>query len=200
MRVGLVGSRCLLLLILGGIPAGADQADAPAAFIQQLGDTAIRILESNTEITGRKVAFERLFEKDFDLPAIGRFVLGRSWRTATVDQRRRFQDAFSQYVVAIYATRFSHYSGEQFRVLGSRMNDEATATVSSQIISASGAQPIRIGWQVAREGVAYKITDVSVESLSMAVTQRDEFSAVIEQDGGDIEGLIGLLERKATGG
>jgi len=98
--------------------------------------------------------------------------------------------------VTLYANRFSAYAGEQFKVVGARPNDAATATVSSQIIQPNGGPPIAIGWQVAKEGTTYKITDVTVDNLSLAITKRDEFASVIEQNGGNVQALIDQLKQK----
>jgi phospholipid transport system substrate-binding protein len=194
MRQWILG---LAALVFVSGTAGAADSNDPTAFIKDLGDKAIHILQTEPEASGRKAAFSKIFNEDFDAPAIGRFVLGRYWRIATPDQQKQYLDVFTQYVVALYATRFATYSGEQFKVVNSRQNDPATATVNSQILQGGGAPPIAVGWQVAREGTAFKITDVTVDNLSLAVTKRDEFGSVIETHGGDVQALIDLLRQKA---
>ena len=100
----------------------------------------------------------------------------------------------------LYADQFSNYSGQEFKVLGSTPGQAGISTVKSEIISPNGAPPINIDWQVAREGDSYKITDVSVDNLSMAVTKREEFSSVIEQNGGNVQALIDQLKQKVSEG
>lgn len=186
----------LALLVVSAMAAVQAVPADPAGFINDLGRQAIGILQSQPETAGRKAAFSKLFVQDFDVPAIGKFVLGRYWRTATPKQQADYLNVFGQYVVAVYADRFSTYSGEQFTVTGSRQVDTVTSTVSSQIIRTNGGPPIKIDWQVAREGDGYKITNVMVENLSMAITQREEFASVIEQNGGNVDALISLLKQK----
>jgi phospholipid transport system substrate-binding protein len=185
---------CLTMASSGAL--AQDAASASAAFIQGLGDQAIRIIRSAEPQPQRKAAFSKLFTEDFDVPAIGRFVLGHYWREATPEQQQEYLRVFGQYVVAIYAERFSNYQGEEFKVVGSKPGDGGTAMVASQIVRPSGGPPIHIDWRVALEGTTYKIIDVTAESLSMSVTQRDEFASVISQHGGNVQGLIDVLKQK----
>jgi len=193
-----------LLIAFSAAPARA--ADEPAAFIQTLGDQAIQILQNKD--MGRKereAAFTKLFTQGFDVEQIGRFVIGpRYWGVATPQQQQDYLKLFATYVVAVYANRFSQYSGEKFTVGASRPDPEG-ATVTSQIIRPNGGPPINIAWKIAKVGSVYKIRDVIAENLSMAVTQRAEFSSVIERNGGGnagIDALNNTLKQKiaANGG
>jgi len=189
----------VLALCLALSPLAALAQDAPSAFIQGLGDQAIKIIRSQDSQPQRKAEFSTLFTQDFDVPAIGKFVLGHYWREASPEQQQEYLKLFGQYVVAIYAERFSNYQGEQFKVISSRPDDGGTATVMSQIIRPSGGPPIHIDWRIALEGGGYKIIDVKAENLSMSVTQREEFASVISQHGGNIQGLIDVLKQKVNG-
>ncbi len=73
--------------------------------------------------------------------------------------------------------------------------------MTSEIIRPNGAPPAKVDWRVTRADGAYKITDVVVEGVSMAVTQRSEFASVIQRNGGKVEGLLAMLRQKtATAG
>jgi phospholipid transport system substrate-binding protein len=195
----LIGALALCLAMSPfAAPALAAPAD-PGVFIQDLGAQAIKILRTTDSQPQRKAAFNTLFTQDFDVPAIGKFVLGHYWREATPEQQQEYLRLFGQYVVAIYAERFSNYQGEDFKVLNSKPEDGGTATVSSQIVRPNGGPPIHIDWRVALEGDSYKIIDVKAENLSMSVTQREEFASVISQHGGNIQGLIDVLKQKVGG-
>ena len=189
---------CLAPFCLTLAPVAQAAPADPAGFIAGLGDQAIQIIRSPQGQPQRKAAFSTLFTQDFDVPAIGKFVLGHYWREATPEQQQEYLRLFGQYVVAIYAERFSNYQGETFKVLGSRSEDGGTATVSSEIDRPNGGPPIHIDWRVALEGGSYKIIDVKAENLSMSVTQREEFASVISQHGGNVQGLIDVLKQKVN--
>ena len=180
----------LLLAALSQTPARA--ADEPSAFIQNLGDQAIQILQ-NKQLgqKDREAQFSKLFTEGFDVAEIGRFVLGRYWNVASPDQQQQYQKLFATYVVAVYANRFSQYSGEKFTVAGSQPTPDG-ASVASQIIRPNGGPPINIVWKIAKEGNGFKIRDVVAENLSMTVTQRAEFASVVERGGGGTAGIDAL--------
>jgi len=191
----LIGAAAFCLAISSS--AAMAQGD-PAGFITHLGDQAIKIIRNPESQPQRKAEFSKLFTEDFDVPAIGKFVLGHYWREATPEQQQEYIKLFGQYVVAIYAERFSNYQGEEFKVTGSHPEDGGTATVSSEIDRPSGGPPIHIDWRVANESGSYKIIDVKAENLSMSVTQREEFASVISQHGGNVQGLIDVLKQKVS--
>lgn len=191
-----LGLGLALATVSWAIPAKAAPSD-PAAFVQDLGDRSIKILQSSTDISTRKAAFSKLFTEGFDVPKIGRFVLGRYWNQATAEQQKEYINVFGQYVVALYAGQFSSYSGEKFKVTGGRPLDGGRATVGSQIIRPNGGPPIGIDWTLEQEGGSYKIIDVSAENISLTLTKRQEFASVIEQGGG-IQALINLLKQKVA--
>ena len=193
----LIGTLALSLALAS--PAAMAQGD-PAGFITTLGNQAIKIIRNPESQPQRKAEFSKLFTADFDVPAIGKFVLGHYWREATPEQQQEYLRLFGQYVVAIYAERFSNYQGEEFKVTGSHPEDGGTAAVTSEITRPNGGPPIHIDWRIANEGGSYKIIDVKAENLSMSVTQREEFASVISQHGGNVQGLIDVLKQKIAGG
>src|SRR5437899_7089371 len=186
----------LAAVLARAIPAAA--AADPAAMISNLGSRALEVLGKDATQPQRAARFRELLREDFDVPGIGRFVLGRYWNTATEEQRAEFIKLFEDYIALAYATRLAEYSGETFKVTGSRPDADG-AIVSSQILRPAGAAPVKVDWRVTGRNGAYKINDVSVDGISMAVTQRSEFASVIQHNGGQVQGLITMLRQKTTG-
>jgi len=178
------------------IPAAA--AADPTALISNLGSRALEVLGKDATQTQRMARFRDLLREDFDVPGIGRFVLGRYWNTATEEQRAEFVKLFEDYIALAYATRLAEYTGETFKVTGSRPDADG-AIVSSQILRPAGAAPVKVDWRVTGRNGAYKINDVSVDGISMAVTQRSEFASVIQHNGGQVQGLITMLRERIAG-
>jgi len=203
IMIGARDRRFILRLLTGGFgvlvltPAFAAEGD-PVTVIRTLGDEVIKIIASqNDDVAQRRAKFSVLFREAFDAPTIGRFVLGRYWRTTPPDVQQQYLDVFGRYVVAIYADRFSKYSGEQFIVSGSRQDGPDSATVSSQIVPVNGNPPIHLDWKLARTQGGYKITDVVAENVSLSLTKRDEFGTVLERNGGSVPALVAMLKEKA---
>lgn len=194
----------LLILVVGvslaagnaGHAAGSDAA----GFINELVDQALKALD-NKQLTNEDRArkFRDLLDSDFDMARIARFVLGRYWNEASDQDRQQFQKLFEEYVVAGYAQRFSDYSGETVKITGSRPESETSTLVQSQIVRTDGAPPAKVDWRVRKDDRGYKIVDVDVEGVSMVLTQREEFSSVIQRSGG-LAGLNKTLREKLASG
>jgi phospholipid transport system substrate-binding protein len=178
------------------MPAAA--AADPAALVSQLGSRALEVLGQGSTPSQRVARFRELLREDFDVPGIARFVLGRYWNIATEQQRAEYVKLFEDYVALAYSTRLAEYTGETFKVTGSRPEGDG-AIVSSQIVRPGGAAPVKVDWRLTGRNGVYKISDVSVDGISMAVTQRSEFASVIQHNGGQVQGLIAMLREKTAG-
>jgi phospholipid transport system substrate-binding protein len=193
-RCFLIGACVLFVGILISAGPAAAAAD-PAAVITSLGNQALEVLGNNVDPKLRVARFRQLFSEDFDVPGIARFVLGRYWRIATEPQQQEFVKLFADYIALAYSNRLAEYSGETLRVTGSRPAPDGSV-VSSEIVRPNGAPPAKVDWVLTPHDGAYKISDVVVEGVSMAVTQRSEFASVIQRNGGQVQGLITALRQK----
>ena len=175
----------------------AAPAQPPDEFIRALSSTAITSLGvSGLSQQEREKRFRDLFTENFDVPTIARFVLGFYWPRATEPQRKEYMRLFEDFIVKAYAKRFADYSGEAFTTGNVTKVSGTDAVVSSQIKSGENGPPARVDWRVRTEDSHYKIVDVMVEGISMSVTHRDEFAAVIRNNGGTVAGLIDALKKK----
>jgi phospholipid transport system substrate-binding protein len=190
-----------LLALPGAAFAAGKNLDSPAAqFVQKLGDKALTSLTAR-DLSGQERArrVHTLLTENFDIGAISRFVLGRHWREATDAQRAEYAKLFEDMIVTTYTQRFADYSGQSFKVTGALKTDSATDTiVTSVIVQKDGGPPVNVDWRVRDKG-SMKIVDVLVDSISMSVTQRSDFDAVIQSGGGKIEALLSTLRQRVNG-
>lgn len=165
-------------------------------FILTLADKAIAgLTDFNVPVSERSTRFRVLLNEGFDVPHIGRFVLGRFWRTASEAERAEYLNLFEDFIVHSYATRFREYAGENLKIMGTRTASDGEAYVLTDLLRPSGP-PVRVEWRLRRDGSGFKIVDVLIESVSMSITQRDDFSATIQRSGGRVEGLLAVLRDK----
>lgn len=186
-----------LLLASLAHPPLAKASDGPDEFIRSVGQNAIDSL-TDKAITQdqREERFRKILNAKFEVKLLARFTLGRFWRRATETQQKEYTSLFEDFIVKAYAARFADYKGENFVVGKIRNINERDNLVQSEVVLTDGRK-IPVHWRV-RNGTELKIVDVLVEGVSMAITQRDEFSAIINQNGGKIDGLLAAL-RKKTG-
>ena len=199
-RRAFLGFATLLAASVGVSPlaqaAGSKEAES---FIGNLANEALKNLSDKLPEPELEKRFKDLLDKNFDMPRISRFVLGRYWNGANDKEKQDFQTLFEAYVVRAYSIRFSEYSGQTVKVTGSRSDNPENTVVASQIIQPDGAPPVHVDWIVRKETDAFRIADVSVEGVSMVLTQKLEFAAVIERAGGGVTALNKAIQDKLNG-
>jgi phospholipid transport system substrate-binding protein len=163
--------------------------------MNQLWNRAAELLNDKTDPAIRQARFRQLFHDDFDGAGIARFVLGGYWRSASESEQQEFVKLFENYVVFVYAARLAKFGGETFKIRGGRSDGES-AIVSTDVFSPGSTSPLRMDWRLVNDSGAYKINDVIMEGVSMAVTQRSEFASVVQRNGGHVSGLIALMREK----
>ena len=184
------------LLFATGESRAASNDDPALTFIQSLGDQAIEALRENVgnSFEEREAAFREVMVRAFDIPIVGRFVLGRHWRTATKEQRREYMAVFVEFIVRVYAARFDSYGGELFTARSVIDDESGDKIVRAQIVRPSGGDPIGVDFRVRMRDEGYKVIDISVEGISMLHTHRVEFASVVNRKG--IDGLLSDLRAR----
>ncbi len=196
--------RALLLALLVGVVApwrGAvaqvtqDQVEGAARFMDWLAVEAIAVLRRKSDsLEQREAALRQLLAQAFDVAFIGRFVLGRYWRKITAEERQDYLAVFSEFILKTYSRRLGGYSGEAFTIIGAKPAGKKDIMVKTNIQRPSGP-PIKAHWRLRVTDRRYRIIDVSVEGVSMALTQRAEFAAVMRNHG--ITGLLQALRLRS---
>ena len=185
-----------VLLTVQVTGAMAGDVKGAEAFVQSLGDEAIEaIKQAKSSGQAPKTAFRVILGRSFDIPTIGRFILGKNWNLATPEQQQQYLQLFEELVVATYARRFRDYSGETFSVTGARETSSGNYAIVNSAIKPAGGPPVLVDWRVKIVG-DYRILDVMVEGVSLSVAQRDEFNSIIERSGGRIDPLLDSLRQK----
>lgn len=193
------GFWIVLLTLVGGaivpvspVAAGPEFLAEASAFVRALDERAVALIDAKTlGNADRERGFRTMFVDSFDVPMIGRFVLGRAWRTASDAQKAEFLTLFEDMIVTTYSRRFTAYRGERAIITGTRADNDS-AVVTSTFTQANGS-PLKLDWRVVKTGGQLKIVDVVIEGVSMSLMQQQEFGAVIQRDGGRIDGLLGTM-------
>ena len=173
------------------------QPGVASEFVRDLGQQAISVLRSKDKsLSEREAALYKLLKDRFDLKLIGRFSLGRYWRRLGEQQRRDYLQLFGEYVLRNYASKLGGYTGEQLVIVSERpLKNKKDVYVNTRIDRPSGP-PIKLSWRVRTANSRTRIIDIVVEGISLVVTYRDQFSAVVRRNG--MEGLLEVL-RARTG-
>ncbi len=188
---------------MGAIYTEASAAQAGAVergafdFVKSTTDRGLKFLADTSISKAQKTAdFRKLLDSSFDLDTIGRFALGRYWNAATPAQQAEYLKLFRKMVVDVYSNRFEEYQGQKVEVKSFRSIGNGDTLVTSNLVQPGGGDPVQVDWRVRNKGGSYKIVDVLVTGVSMSVTQRSDFAAVIQRGGGNVDALIKELRSK----
>jgi phospholipid transport system substrate-binding protein len=185
-----------LLIAVASTPVSAAQASAAAAYVEKLGNDVLTTISDKSIPQEKKLGLiEGMFRSNVDFDWVGKFVMGRFWREATDDQKKRYLEAYRNFLTKHYTARFSEYTSGSFKITSAKELEKGDSEVSMEIMSgAAGDPPVVIDYKIRKVGGNYKVYDITVEGVSLITTQRQEFGSVLNDKG--IEGLISSLNSK----
>lgn len=182
-----------------GRASAAASAEGPDAFVQAFAAELLAALRDRGQpLEARVREVDAILSRRVDLDRVARLALGRYWRTAAEPERREFAALFKAAALASFGNRFDAYADRRLRVAGFAPAGEGDAMVESYL-EGSG-QSARLDWRLTRTGQGWRVLDVVVEGVSLLVTYRNEFAAVIERGGGKVSALLAELRARADTG
>ena len=189
-----------LVVLLATSALAAPSYRDPGEFVTELGNRAIELLGSRiVSEEEQERRFRQLLREGFAVRKIGKFVLGKYRRIATKGEISEFLDLFEDYIVSLYSSAFRNYSGETFvvaRVVKTRSPRDTMVVAHINPDAPDG--PTKVVFQVRHSSDYYKVLDVKIQGVSMIVTQRDEFTGFIRNNGGKVAALIEALRKKTA--
>lgn len=182
-------------------PLAARTPDA-GAFLSGLNERAIQQLaEPGIEREEQERRFRILLEENFSIPTIGRFVLGRYRRGASAEEKRAFLSVFEDVIVKRYLPFFVEISTATLHIgpVSVNRNNPRFVSVASQIRGLR-REPVSVEWRIRMINGKYKIVDIVAEGISLAMTLRSAYGAIISRHGGDVRALITNLRDELAAG
>ncbi len=169
--------------------------DQAALALKKLGGDAVGILNNGQLDQADKVAeFHGLIARDFDIPLMARFALGRHWKRANKEQRSAYVAAFTKFILNQYAAKITGAKVASFDVMSAQRAGKRDVMVQSRIVQNNG-QVLKLVWRMRQRDGQFRVIDVVAEGISLALTKRQEFAAIIKANGGDVAQLIDRLRQ-----
>ena len=190
----------LALLLFVALPVFAQDL-GPEELVKKITDDVLAAIKSDKELAAgdRQKAVKLAEEKILpyvDFEEATRLAVGRGWAQATPEQKKNLVQEFRNMLVRTYSNAIGTYEGQTMKVLPSRVKPADTeATVRNQFIR-PGGKPVLIDYSMRKTAQGWKIYDIVVEGVSLVLTYRSEFDAIVKQDG--VDGLIKRLTQKNT--
>lgn len=185
-----------LMMFAGSASAEVDGAKAEA-FVSGVTAEGIKdIINANIPQAEKDARFAKLFNRALDLDFIGQFVLGRNWRTATPAQREEFIKVYRQLNISTWSKRFDEFKGKEFIFKGTSPSNSAGQVFVNSVVPMDQGEPAKVVWRVREKNGQYKVVDIIIENVSLAISARNEYTAFIKNNPGGVDALIANLKSK----
>ena len=180
-----------------------ERAGLAAAFIQSLGSELFAIQAGAGDGAGdgaaaaRSAGLDGMIRRGFDLDLTSQLVLGKYWNRASQVHRQAFRELFAQYLVHSYARHLKAYRIETLEIVSSKPVGESDFLVKTRVEGAQESDSANPAWRLRLRDGGFRIIDVHVDGISLALTERSQFGSVIRQSG--LDGMLSALRKRVAG-
>ncbi len=186
-----------LLIICLPLSAHADKTENARKFVENLADETINLLK-NTSINDeeKQKVLNGIFQKNVNTKWIGKFALGKYFRSLSKEQKIEYLDLYTDFITANYVMHFKKFNNQKIDIVSVSDLQDGDIMVKTAIKQPSNPNPISVSYLVRDENGAIKIFDIVAEGVSLISTQRSEFNSVISSNGVDF--LLEMLRKRVN--
>ncbi len=167
----------------------------PDIFVQSTVNRASQVLSDNLSKNEKMNKLRVIAEETVDIQGIGMYTLGSYRKILKDDQKKEYKILFREYFLKTFSSRLSEYSNPEIQVNSKEKLSENYTMVSSILVATDQRPEIKIDWRIyTKDPNNPKIRDLVIEGLSLARTQKEEFSSIIKSNNDDIEVLFKTLK------
>ena len=167
----------------------------PDMFVQSTVNRAAKTLSGNLNKDERIEKLKEIAKDTVDINGIGLYTLGAYRKTVSNNQLEQYKILFEKYFLKSFSSRLAEYSNPEIEVTSKKKLNENYTMVSSILVGTEQRPEVKIDWRIyTKNANSPKIRDLIIEGLSLARTQKEEFSSIIESNDGDINALFTTLK------
>jgi phospholipid transport system substrate-binding protein len=180
-------------IILLGIPNV--YSTEPDVFVQSTVNRASKALSSKFTLEEKIEKLKLIASETVDIEGIGFYTLGSFRKNLNENQKKEYAELFRQYFLKSFSSRLAEYSNPEIEVKSKNKLNEKYTIVSSVLVGTNKRPEVKIDWRIYTVDPANPlIRDLIIEGLSLARTQKEEFSSIIQSNDGDINFLFKSLK------
>ena len=166
----------------------------PKQFIQEIVDKAKKILVATNSQEYKVEKLTEIAKSKVDIKGVALYTLGSYRKNLNEEQKKEYTILFEQYFIKTFVSRLTDYSEPKIDVISAEKINDKYTIVSSILLATDKKAEVRIDWRVyTKDPDKPLIRDLIIEGLSLARTQKEEFSSIIESNDGDINALFSKL-------
>ncbi len=189
-------SNFLFLLIFCLFITNLSHAIEPDVFVQSTVNRASQTLSKNISKEEKILELQDLAKDTVDIKGIGFYTLGKYRKEITSDQKKKYSVLFENYFLKSFSSRLAEYSNPKINVTSKEKKNDKYTIVSSILVSTKDRPEVKIDWRIYTKNPDKPlIRDLIIEGLSLARTQKEEFSSIIKSNDNDINALFQNLEK-----
>ena len=163
----------------------------PDVFVQSTVNRAAETLSSNASIEEKVQTLKDIAKETVDVRGIGFYSLGAHRKGLSKDKLNEYEKVFTEYFLKSFSSRLSEYSNPMIKVNSKKKINDNYTIVSSILVATDTRPQVKIDWRIyTKNPDNLLIRDLIIEGLSLARTQKEEFSSIINSNDGKIEALI----------
>ncbi len=167
----------------------------PDIFVQSTVNRASKILSENLSKVEKIDKLKIIAEETVDIKGIGFYTLGPIRKNLDDSQIEKYSSLFKEYFLKSFSSRLSEYTNPEIDVLSKEVLSENYTIVNSLLKGTSERPEVKIDWRVyTKNSKNPLIRDLIIEGLSLARTQKEEFSSILNSNNNDINSLFKTLE------
>ena len=184
------------VIIIISTAAAVTYNSDPKIFVEELVQDAIKILsDKDLNQLKKNEAIKKIAIKNVDIKGLGLYTLGDIRKTLNKEDLNNYHEIFEKYFLKSLTSRLTDYSNNKFEVLEADKKSSNTTIVKSKIAETVNQPEIKIDWRIyTKDPLKPLIRDLIVEGLSLARTQKEEFSSILSSNNNDIDILISKLK------
>jgi len=168
---------------------------APDIFVQSTVNRASEALNNKFSKDEKIKKLKNIASETVDIKGIGYYTLGAYRKNINTDQIQQYETLFEQYFLKSFASRLAEYSNPEIEVISKLNLNKNYTMVSSILVSTEQRPEVKIDWRIYTKNPDNPlIRDLIIEGLSLARTQKEEFSSIIQSNDGDINALFITLK------
>jgi phospholipid transport system substrate-binding protein len=185
-----------LLMLLASSVLANDRIEEAESLVLSLVQRIQVTLEQDPSPHEVRAETNNVIDKFFDYDLVARFAAGQAWRTATDEEKAAYKIVFREVLLSIAETQFGFFRKLEYTPQGATPKGEKLIVVHGMVHDKTGELPDTVvAWRVStRPGKPVRIIDIEVENISMLITQQQEHTAIIQQNGGKFSALIDALQ------
>ena len=167
----------------------------PNEFVQSTVNKASEILSKNITRDEKIEKLKIIAKESVDIKGVGFYSLGSIRKSLNDDQKERYLELFESYFLKSFSSRLAEYTNPHIEVTGQKVINKNYTIVSSNLVGTSERPEVKIDWRIYTKNPSTPlIRDLIIEGLSLARTQKEEFSSILNSNDEDINALFKILE------